>query len=569
LFSGEGRGKRMAKFVFSGRSLAVVSRLPFRQMMIYERRPIVSGSRLAGWSGLLITAVLALGWFGFIGATGPSSTHDKRPAGSAAMTSPPLGPSLVDPMEIVSHDGMLELTLEAAPSRITVAGQTFSSNVYNGQYIPPVFRLRRGDELRLRLVNRIGPADVQINQSQATNLHYHGMSISPKAPADDIYITIPSLQMVESGASNRSHDSGHRAMMREHFVYDYRFRVPQDHEQGSFWYHSHAHGHADAQVLSGLSGLFVIEGLTEDYYPWLAGVPQHVLLLKDIALPGADDDAPKTKTINGQANPTIPMATGEPQIWRLGNVGADSFFDLELDGHSFWVLERDANVLDRPVRESHVFISPGARQTVYVEPTSAGYYRLRSRMVDTGPQGDPNPDVVLATVAVADRRAGDSATTTSNRKPGLPLPSQRGEASPVEQLRQRRITGRRTITFSESADGHTFYVNGQQWDPDRIDVRVRVGDVEEWTVLNTSAEVHNFHIHQLDFLVTEINGERYDARSLLDTINVPYQQASVPGVVKIIVPFLNERMVGKFVFHCHILKHEDKGMMANIEVRAR
>jgi suppressor of ftsI len=538
----------MAKFVFSGRSLAVVSHLPFCQVMIYERRPIVSGSRLAGWSGLLITAVLALGW----------------------MTSPPLGPLLKEPAEIVSHGGVLELTLEAAPSRITVAGQTFRSNVYNGQYIPPVFRLRRGDELRLRLVNKIGPADVQISQSQATNLHYHGMSISPKAPADDIYINIPSLQMVESGASNPSHDSGHRATVRENFVYDYRFRVPQDHEQGSFWYHSHAHGHADAQVLSGLSGLIVIEGLTEDFYPWLAGVPQHVLLLKDIALPGADENAPKTKTINGQTNPKIPMSTGEPQIWRLGNVGADSYFDLELEGHSFWVLERDGNMLDRPVRESHLFISPGSRDTVYIEAGSPGYYRLRSRMVDTGPQGDPNPDVVLATVAVAGPRPGDGATTTSkDRTPGVPLPTQRGEPSPVEQLRQRRITGRRTITFSDSADGHQVYINGQQWDPDRIDVSVRLGDVEEWTVLNTSAEVHNFHIHQLDFLVTEINGERYDARSLLDTINVPYQQAGVPGAVKIIVPFLNELMVGKFVFHCHILKHEDKGMMANIEVRPR
>jgi suppressor of ftsI len=526
-----------------------------------------------GLSGLLIAVVLALGWVGFIGATGPSSTLDVPPAGSAAIPDPPstpLGPLLVEPTEIVSHGGVLELTLEAAPSRITVAGQTFSSNVYNGQYIPPVFRLRRGEELHLRLVNKIGPADVQISQSQATNMHFHGMSISPKPPADDIYITIPSLQMVESGASNNpSHSGDHRMPMRDDFVYDYRGRVPQDHEQGSFWYHSHAHSDADAQVLSGLSGLFVIEGLTEDYYPWLAGLSEHVLLLKDIVLPGANDDAPKTKTINGQTNPRIPMASGEPQIWRLGNVGADSFFDLELEGHSFWVLERDGNVLDRPVRESHLFIAPGARVTVYVEAASPGDYRLRSREVDTGPQGDPNPDVALATVAVGDRPPSSIPHETGDHSPGVPLPAQRHERSPVEQLRQRRITRHRTITFSESADGRQFYVNGQHWDPDRIDVSVRLGDVEEWTILNTSAEVHPFHIHQLDFLVTEINGKRFDARSLLDTINVPYQQAAVPGVVKIIVPFLNERIVGKFVFHCHILKHEDKGMMANIEVRPR
>lgn len=110
-----------------------------------------------------------------------------------------LGPPLVDPMVISTTGGVVELTLEAAPSVVEVAGQSFTSNVYNGQYTPPLFRLRRGEELRLRLVNRIGPADVQIDGTQATNLHYHGMNISPNPPADDIYLTIPSLEHEDGG----------------------------------------------------------------------------------------------------------------------------------------------------------------------------------------------------------------------------------------------------------------------------------------------------------------------------------------------------------------------------------
>ena len=127
-----------------------------------------------------------------------------------------LGPPLVEPQIISAHHGVAELTLEAGPSKVTVGDQSFISNVYNGQYIPPVFRLRRGDELQLRLVNRIGPADVQIDGTQATNLHYHGMSVSPRPPADDIYVTIPSLQMIEDPTLVHQHPG---MQMRDNYVY--------------------------------------------------------------------------------------------------------------------------------------------------------------------------------------------------------------------------------------------------------------------------------------------------------------------------------------------------------------
>ena len=129
--------------------------------------------------------------------------------------------------------------------------------------------------------------------------------------------------------------------MRDNYVFDYRWRVPEDHDQGPFWYHSHAHGEAEGQVLSGLSGMFMIDGFINDWYPTLNGARERILILKDIQLPGSDDDAPKSKTINGQRNPTITMTRSQPQIWQIGNVGADAFFDLEVEGLEFWVLARD------------------------------------------------------------------------------------------------------------------------------------------------------------------------------------------------------------------------------------
>jgi FtsP/CotA-like multicopper oxidase with cupredoxin domain len=475
-----------------------------------------------------------------------------------------LAPDLVEPQIITANRGIVELTLEARPSVVTVAGQTFISNVYNGQYTPPVFRLRRGEELHLTLRNRTGPADIQIDGTQATNVHYHGMSVSPLPPADDIYITIPSLDMMNN-PSLRAH-ANHQMQMRDDFVYEYQFRVPDDHEQGPYWYHSHAHGDAEPQVLSGLSGLFMVDGFFDDWYPNLATLQQRFLILKDIALPGAVDGAPLTKTINGQANPTIRFAKAQSQIWEIGNVGADAFFDLELEGHTFWVLARDANPLEQPREESHLFVAPGARYTVMVNAPKEGRFVLRSRTVDTGPQGDPNPEVKLATVVVGPQSQGGGAGPV---RPGTPLPTARGDRSPAAAVRALPITRRRTITFSESSDGNTFFIDNKQWEADRNDSDVTVGDVEEWTVRNTSGEFHVFHIHQLDFLVTQSATTSSDNASLLDTINVPYARNGVPGQVVLIVPFQKERIAGRFVFHCHILEHEDGGMMANILVRPR
>ena len=299
-----------------------------------------------------------------------------------------LGPPLVEPQIVSARNGVAELTLEAAPSRVTVHDKTFISNVYNGQYTPPVFRLRRGDELQLRLVNKIGPADVQIDETQATNLHYHGMSVSPRPPADDIYLVIPSLQMIENPALAHNHSG---MEMRDNYVYEYRWKVPEDHDQGPFWYHSHAHGEAEGQVLSGLSGLFMIDGFINDWYPSLNGAQERILVLKDIELPGADDSAPKSKTINGQKNPTIAMTRAQPQIWQIGNVGADAFFNLEVEGLEFWILSRDGNPLETPYKETPLWLPPGARMTVFITAPATGQYRLISREIDTGPQGDPNP----------------------------------------------------------------------------------------------------------------------------------------------------------------------------------
>jgi FtsP/CotA-like multicopper oxidase with cupredoxin domain len=115
--------------------------------------------------------------------------------------------------------------------------------------------------------------------------------------------------------------------------------------------------------------------------------------------------------------------------------------------------------------------------------------------------------------------------------------------------------------FSESTDGDTMFIDGKQFDVNRTDTRVRLGAIEEWTIRNTSDELHTFHIHQGPFQLTEINGIPQPADDHRDIVDVP-----IRGEVKVIIPFTNPLIVGRFVYHCHILAHEDKGMMATIEV---
>lgn len=448
-----------------------------------------------------------------------------------------------EPDIVASRNGVLQIRLTQAPAWVTVAGHTFRSNVFNGQYIPPVLKMQRGDVLQLQLVNRIGAADVQIAGPQSSNLHYHGMVVPPAAPGDDVFLD------VGSGAA-----------------YDYTWQVPMNHEQGTHWYHPHSHGLVEPQILSGMSGMLVIDGLVAEHYTAFSGLVERHLLLKDIALPSADPDAALTKTINGLRGGTLRLRPGEMQVWNLGNLGADAYFDLAVDGAQLWEIGRDGNVLVQPKLRTSIYLPPGSRSTVVVvAPAQAGRYALRTLAVDTGPQGDPNPDVRLATLSVGGMPVDSSALQARLL---LPADSPNTIGNTPAEVAALPITRRRIITFSETADGNTFFIDGKQYDPGRDDITVTLDDVEEWTLRNVSGERHVFHIHQLDFLVTTVNGQPVPPDSLNDVVDLPFAQNGVPGEVKVIIPFTDPIMVGRFVFHCHIVGHEDAGMMANLVVLA-
>ncbi len=508
------------------------------------------------------------------GAAATTLAACRAPSGRKALVV--TGEDIPEPPEIRSSNGVLDVTLESAPARVTVAGRTFVSNVFNGRYIPPVLVVQRGDAARIRFVNMIDKADIEIDGPQPSNIHTHGMAIPPVQPADNVYIGVPSAGPAGASSSHLEVPMEHDFESLDSFpngsgyrppnTYEYRWNVPADHAQGLHWYHPHAHGMVEPQVLSGMSGLLIVDGFIQDHYPELTELKVRRLILKDIDLPGTADGAPKTKTVNGVAGGVLRMRPGEHQVWEIGNVGADAFFNLEIHGQQVWAIGHDGNILIEPSLATSVYLPAGARTTIVVKAAATtGAFALNSLAVDTGPAGDPNPLVRLATLSVEGDPVEQGDITQRMAQPA----ANRASIQPtVEDVTALTTTRKRTIRFSESSDGKHFFIDGRAFNPSRDDITVRLGDVEEWSLYNASNELHVFHIHQLDFLVLDINDGDIDARGLRDTIDMPYARNGQPGQVRIKIPFTNPAMVGRFPFHCHILEHEDAGMMATVKVVA-
>jgi suppressor of ftsI len=423
-----------------------------------------------------------------------------------------------EPPVLASSAGVLRVSLTPKPTRVSVAGGRAMLMVYNGLYIPPTLRVRPGDTIRLRLTNAL---------AQPTNLHTHGLTVSPRGNSDNVLLEVAPGQ-----------------------IQDYQIRLPPDQPPGLYWYHPHAHGFSDMQVRNGMSGAIIVDGLL-DPFPTLRHLPERLLLLKDIQIENGrvvhrDIGKNTIRTINGIVNPVIVLRPGETELWRIGNIGADLYYSLTLDGHHFQVVARDGNRRAGLTTQDTLSLSPGARTAVLVTAGAPGVYLLRTGEINTGSEGNEYEGTVMATVRVE----GSPATPVA-------LPH---ALLPVEDLRGK-VTNRRTIVFTESTDGDTMFVDGKQFDMNRTDVRVKLGAIEEWTIRNDSDELHSFHIHQGPFQLAEINGVPQPADDHRDVVDVP-----IRGEVKVVIPFTNPLIVGRFVYHCHILAHEDKGMLATIEV---
>jgi FtsP/CotA-like multicopper oxidase with cupredoxin domain len=434
---------------------------------------------------------------------------------------------LVQPAEIRSANGVLNATLTAAPGRVQLGDYAFPGLLYNGAYMPPLLRARLGDTLRVNFSNAL-PDD-------PSNLHFHGMSVSPQGRSDNVFVHV--------------HPGGR---------FDYEVRIPAAGRQGPglFWYHPHAHGVVDKQILGGMSGGLVVEG-SEQLFPILRGLPERFLLIKHAEL-GEN----QILSINGQVNPRVAIRPGEMQFWRIGNIGAEAFLKFRIEGMPLYVLATDGHPLSRPRKTTELFLGPGERVDAIAIGPQPGEYAMSTVPFQNEAWNKPGPSRPMAMIVSAGPAASGARAESEilRQRPAAP--------AWTDEVRSAPIAHRRTLTYSRTADRKIFMIDGRVMEEGRVDQTVKLGDTEEWTVVNTDQQFHNFHIHQTAFLVTEVNGVRQDEDSLRDTFSLPPATAAGPGVLKVVIPFTDPVIVGRFVYHCHAVDHEDKGMMGVVEVVA-
>lgn len=491
--------------------------------------------------------VLVLGGAGaaalIAGVAGWLTTGASGSAGSSGLPDGVLEPAatgeeLQRPAEIVSQDGRLQIELVAAAG-VRLAGRDTRALGFNGSSPGPTLRVRPGDELAVRLSNRL---------DQPTNLHTHGLRVSPRDDGDNPFVR------VEPGA-----------------FFDYHHKIGDEHPPGTNWYHPHHHGTVADQLFRGLAGALLVDG-----GPPLPVADDRVLLITDITLATDGTVAPAGALermrgregalvlVNGQHQPVVAATPGESQRWRLINGCTSRVLAVRLEGHTLQQIAQDGTFLPAPIPRQQLVLAPGNRADVVVQPSRAGRFALLTDPYDRGtamgammgaPAGTGGP-LTLVTLLVD----GPAATT-----PTLPaaLPAAPETAT---------ATARRSTTFQMAMSGMmgggpagdalpmSFSIDGRTFDPARDDQVVVAGTVEEWTVANTGPLAHPFHLHIWPFTVVDAS----DGRA---TTGVPQDVVLVPpgGWVRLRIPFTT--YTGRSVYHCHILDHEDAGMMATIVVR--
>jgi FtsP/CotA-like multicopper oxidase with cupredoxin domain len=401
----------------------------------------------------------------------------------------------------------------------------------------------------------------------STNVHFHGMNIPPICHQDDVINTL-----IQPGTPG----------------FQYSIQIPLNQPPGLYWYHPHVHGFTEFQVNGGAAGAIVVEGM-ERYRPEVKGLTERIFMIRQQYLvpwiPGTYEMSLNYVTgLNIPAVPTPPiiqMQAGQKEFWRVANASIQDFLQLQVlengEPSPLEMIALDGYPLAKTRSETTILIPPAGRAEFIVTAPAAGVSaQLYTQPYSTGPTGNPDIAEVFANIQLVPGNQPapqlSSAQIAAQRRT-----ANAGPAIRFPDLSIQSITAQRKLYFSEEFGGTNgpiqFYitVDGQKpkvFQPDEAPViTTRVGAIEDWTIENRALETHAFHIHQIHFEVLEVDGKPVADHDLRDTIEIPYWTGTGPyPSVKLRMDFRDPAIAGTFLFHCHILLHEDLGMMHKILV---
>jgi FtsP/CotA-like multicopper oxidase with cupredoxin domain len=406
-------------------------------------------------------------------------------------------------------------------------GKTTEVFAYNGSFPGPTLEANEGDRVIVHFRNDL---------SEPTTVHWHGIHL-PVSQDGSPFDPVPA--------------GGRR---------DYTFTIPRG-SAGTYWYHPHLHHRTGYQVAKGLVGAIIVRAPDD---PLPKAITERLMILTDqrfaadgsIDLPDPHSAAGRIDEengregdvlfVNGQVLPTVSIKPGEVQRWRIINASAARIYRLAIPGQTFLHVGTDGGLFEKPVEVSELLLANSERAEILVRGTGApgsrttlqslGYNRY---IPQTRPKNWNEPRSLLSISLGRDRATPVAIPATLRRIPALDTSS---------------ATVRRTVTFSQGM------INNRHFDMSRVDFTAKLGATEIWTVENLVGMDHPFHLHGFQFQVIERGGKPEPYRSWKDAVNVPKQQT-----VKFIVRF--DDFTGKWMFHCHILNHEDQGMMGIVEVK--
>lgn len=487
--------------------------------MMLTRRSVLAGSVLAGG------AVLAAPYLWRAAASEPQELRI---------------PELID-----ARSQGQSIALEARAGRTSFfPGRESPTLGYNGSYLGPTLRVHRGDDVEIAVTNALGGD---------TTVHWHGLLIPGELDGGP-------HQMIRPGAT-------------------WRPVLPIRQPAATLWYHSHVHGRTGEQVYAGLAGLLLVTddeekalGLPSEY-----GVDDLPLVLQDrqfedgrLVLPGGmmalmHGRRGDTLLVNGTLNPVARVPRRLVRL-RLVNGSNARIYDLVFaDDRPFHWIASEGGLLERPVELRSLSLAPGERAEILIDFADGRPVALETR-------SDTSAPMMMGMLA----RASD---LVGGREPVLSFEPQGGEGLGAkvperlvahERLDASRAIGRRRFAMTMGMSGMmrsmvgggmcTHGINGRAFDMERIDEEVRLGDVEIWEV-SGEMMAHPFHVHGVHFEVLRRNGAAPGSRDqgLRDTV-------VVQEPVELLVRFTQPAVAAPFMYHCHILEHEDNGMMGQFVV---
>jgi FtsP/CotA-like multicopper oxidase with cupredoxin domain len=534
-------------------------------------------------AALLLTGVMAL--------SGGAALADGGVCPRAAA-----GIELPQPPDLYSQNGVLNVSMGYHTS-VDDAGRTLFCFVTSDGAESPTLHVNPGDTINIQLTNMLteapgAPSEVMASakdvcgaatmMTTSVNMHFHGTNTSPQCHSDETIRTL-----VNPGET-----------------FNYSLHIPKDEPPGLYWYHPHVHGISSAAVQGGATGAIEVEGIA-NVQPAVAGLPQRYIVLRDqqFAEFPISTNAPFWDVSVNYVPVSYPyyppaivkMQAGSKEFWRVVNAGANTIMDVQviydgvvqplqvvaLDGVPTG--SKDGTRRGTIVTKNDILLPPAGRaEFILAAPSSSSVNAVfKTLTIEGGPTSDVNPERPLIKIVT---------TSAPAKLPRMAAPNGAPRKMRFDDLANAAVSTTRQLYFSEYSQTHVQKKPGQrEFHPTRFFITVKGqnetlfdpnnppaitttrGAVEEWKIENRTGEVHEFHIHQIHFLVQEINGVRIprDQQQLYDTFQVPYWDGETRPY-----PYIKVKMdfrgptVGDFLYHCHILDHEDAGMMATIRVKS-